>query len=83
MFKRAAYLYATLVKPLSRGATAFAPAYSQVPLFTPNGFPFRVMRVAPALSPTPRSLNLDGFAPGPVFTPTATQPLSANPYATK
>lgn len=83
MFKRAAYLYATIVKPLSRGATAFSPAYAQVPLFTPNGYPFRVMRVAPPLGPTDRVLNLAGFAPGPTFSPPVNQPLSSNPYATQ
>jgi hypothetical protein len=75
----------SIVKPISRGATAFYQVYGDFPLathmgFTIPGFP----RGAPALTPTLRTLFAAALPPGALFTsPAAGQPLTVNPYATQ
>lgn len=81
---RPSYTIGRIIKRIGRGATAVTPAYAAVPYFAFSGVPFpRMPRCAPALTPTLMVLQPQGFAPGPVFVPSAGgQPLTVNPYAT-
>jgi hypothetical protein len=77
------YLNAVFVRPLSRGATQWAPGMANVPPATRWGVNMRYPGGRSRLTPTLFSLTTQGGAAGfPFQTPIAGFPLSANPYDT-
>jgi hypothetical protein len=83
LLKSIGYLNGQLVKSLSRGATAFAPALRNVPPSTFNGFYIPKQPYGrTALSLTLMNLPSTAFAPGaPYQTLNAGDPLTINPYS--